>query len=154
MLVLNLACAAGHQFEGWFGSSDDYESQQQRRLLSCPVCGHDQVQRRPSAPRLNVSHLRADPLQPTGGAGDSSASPTLERLQQQLQQLASQAVAQVLAQTEDVGERFAEEARRIHYGEVEARGIRGQTSLKEAQALEEEGVALLPLPLLDKRGLQ
>lgn len=163
MLVLNLACAAGHRFEGWFGSSADYETQQQGKLLTCPVCGHDQVQRLPSAPRLNVSHLResrpvaeADgaALPATGVAPTNPAPASTERLHQQLQALAQQAVAQVLAQTEDVGQRFAEEARRIHYGETQARGIRGQTSLKEAHALQEEGIELHALPLLDKRDLQ
>lgn len=160
MLVLNLACTDGHRFEGWFGSSADYESQQARQLLSCPVCGQHQVQRLPSAPRLNVAHLRDDAKptltpNPTPAATPSAhGGPTLEHLHQQLQQLAEQAVAQVLAQTEDVGQRFAEEARRIHYGETEARGIRGQTSLKEAQALQDEGIALLPLPLLPKHELQ
>ncbi len=163
MLVLNLACAAGHRFEGWFGSSADYEIQQQGKLLTCPVCGHDQVQRLPSAPRLNVSHLResrpnaeaeATTLPAAGIAPTDPAQASTERLHQQLQALAQQAVAQVLAQTEDVGQRFAEEARRIHYGETQARGIRGQTSLKEAHALQEEGIELLPLPLLDKRDLQ
>lgn len=164
MLVLNLACTAGHRFEGWFGSSTDYESQQQRKLLTCPVCGHDQVQRLPSAPRLNVSHLRepqpapesAGTAQPAAGITptDSAAPASTERLQQQLQALAQQAVAQVLAQTEDVGQRFAEEARRIHYGETQARGIRGQASLEEAHALQEEGIELLALPLLSKRELQ
>lgn len=163
MLVLNLACAAGHRFEGWFGSSADYETQQQGKLLTCPVCGHDQVQRLPSAPRLNVSHLResrpgaeADgaALPATGVAPTDPTPASTERLHQQLQALAQQAVAQVLAQTEDVGQRFAEEARRIHYGETQARGIRGQTSLKEAHALQEEGIELHALPLLDKRELQ
>ncbi|WP_397532838.1 DUF1178 family protein [Roseateles sp.] len=163
MIVLNLGCTAGHRFEGWFGSSADYETQQQRKLLTCPVCGHDQVQRLPSAPRLNVSHLRdarpetaSDTSAVTAPAGTAIERTPAEAdpLHQQLQALAARALAQVLAQTEDVGQRFAEEARRIHYGETEARGIRGQTSVKEAHALQEEGIELLALPLIDKRELQ
>lgn len=150
MLVLNLVCAQGHPFEGWFGSSEDYESQQQRQLLSCPLCGHAQVQRLPSAPRLNVSHLREQKSAP----GETQALPPLERLQAQLQQLASQAVAQVLAQTEDVGERFAEEARRIHYGETQERAIRGQATQQQAESLVDEGIAVLQLPASAKNSLQ
>lgn len=140
MLVLNLSCEQEHRFEGWFGSADDFESQQGRGLVSCPVCGASQVQRLPSAPRLNVSHLRG------AAPSEAAVAPAGEVNLQQLQRTALQAVKQLLAKTEDVGERFAEEARRIHYGEAKERGIRGQTSADEAQALVEEGIAILPLP--------
>lgn len=140
MLVLNLSCEQEHRFEGWFGSADDFASQQDRGLVSCPVCGASQVQRLPSAPRLNVSHLRST----TPAA--ATEPPADEARLQQLQRTALQAVQKLLAKTEDVGERFAEEARRIHYGEAKERGIRGQTSADEAQALAEEGIAILPLP--------
>lgn len=135
MLVLNLSCNREHRFEGWFGSADDFESQLGRSLVGCPVCGSTKVQRLPSAPRLNVSHLR--------GPAAESVSPA--DTQQQLQQAALQAVQQLLARTEDVGERFAEEARRIHYGEVEQRGIRGRASREEAVALADEGITVMAL---------
>lgn len=147
MLVLNLACPQGHLFEGWFGSAGDFESQQQRRLISCPVCGQQEISRLPSAPRLNVAKLKGDAalaaprVEPAG-----EMAPEQQQLQRRLQQLALQAVRQLMANTEDVGERFAEEARRIHYGETEERGIRGRTSADEAQALAEEGIAVMPLP--------
>ena len=166
MLVLNLSCADGHLFEGWFGSADDYESQRERRLLSCPVCGQQEVKRLPSAPRLNVSGLREavpNPLQARAAerveasASDAGADSTPEHVQQrqlQLQRLALQAMRQIVASTEDVGERFAEEARRMHYGEAEERGIRGRASAEDARALAEEGIAVLALPDLPADKLQ
>jgi hypothetical protein len=174
MKVLNLQCAHRHCFEGWFGSEDDFQSQLVRDLIECPLCADKQISKLPSAPRLNLgghqstdaSSARLDPalrvepkpdLQaeagvngrsvasqpagdgPQGGAGDMSLA---------VQVAFMQALRQVVAKTEDVGQRFAEEARRMHYGEVEARGIRGQTSVREAVELLEEGIELLPLPML------
>lgn len=172
MLVLNLACEAGHGFEGWFGSSSDFESQQQRGLLSCPLCNSAQVRRMPSAPRLNLSSA-TEPVAPSrsaaggsggmgvagsggtatgsapaaGGPSESAAGASAEGAVApiDLQRQVMQAVRQILANTEDVGERFAEEARRIHYGESEARGIRGQATPDEAQALAEEGIDVVTL---------
>jgi len=163
MLVLNLSCTHGHGFEGWFGSGVDYESQQQRKLLSCPICGNEQITRLPSAPRLNVSHLRggARPPEPedapaakpaTATAVAAPAAPMNEQLQAQW----LQAVAHVIKNTEDVGDQFAEEARRIHYGEAELRGIRGSATADDTAALLDEGieVAQLPLPVARKGPVQ
>ncbi|MEP7058563.1 MAG: DUF1178 family protein [Caldimonas sp.] len=135
MKVLNLRCANDHRFEGWFDSEDDFQSQQQRSLVQCPLCGDGAVERLPSAPRLNVSNLRAEPALPVAPAA------------QQSQWL--RAVRHMLATTEDVGERFPEEARRIHYGEVEERGIRGQASREAAEALREEGIDVVAVALPD-----
>jgi hypothetical protein len=134
MKVLNLRCAHDHRFEGWFASDDDYASQRERGLVQCPLCGDAAVERLPSAPRLNLSAAKAETQQQVIKAPD-------------LQALWLQAVRQVLKQTEDVGERFAEEARRIHYGEVEQRGIRGQASREDTEALLEEGIEVMPLPI-------
>lgn len=152
MLVLNLACEQGHGFEGWFGSAGDFDQQRERGLLSCPLCSSPHVSRRPSAPRLNLSGAPREPEsgppapQTTPSAANGTPQPVLP---QQLQQRLMQAVRQVMAQTEDVGERFAEEARRIHYGEAQQRGIRGQTSVDEARALADEGIEVLALPVPD-----
>lgn len=153
MLVLNLSCADGHLFEGWFGSAHDYEAQRERRLLSCPVCGQHEVKRLPSAPRLNVSGLRESGVAATPPA-EPPASPEAvqQQLMHQLQRKALQAMRDALANTEDVGDRFAEEARRIHYGEAEERGIRGRASTEEARALVEEGIEVLALPELPAGG--
>jgi hypothetical protein len=143
MKVLNLRCAHDHRFEGWFASEDDAQSQISRELVQCPVCGDHAVSRLPSAPRLNLSGAAAD--QPAraapAGAPDGAGGPA----QVTLQSLYLQAVRQVLAKTEDVGERFAEEARRIHYEEAPERGIRGTASPEEVRALADEGIDTFPL---------
>ena len=137
MKVLDLRCAHDHRFEGWFASEEDAQSQISRDLVQCPVCGDHAVSRLPSAPRLNLSGATAregsaKPAQP-------AAAPVT------LQALYMKAVKQVLAQTEDVGDRFAEEARRMHYDEAPERGIRGSASPDEVQALAEEGIETFPL---------
>jgi hypothetical protein len=136
MKVLDLRCAHDHRFEGWFASDDDYASQRERGLVQCPLCGDGQVERLPSAPRLNLSAARQEPQQQQ----QVTNAPDLQALWMR-------AVQHVLKNTEDVGERFAEEARRIHYGEVEQRGIRGKASREDTQALLEEGIEVAPLPI-------
>jgi hypothetical protein len=136
MKVLDLRCGNDHRFEGWFDSEDDFQSQDSRGLVQCPVCADDQVLRLPSAPRLNVANLRSEP----------TATPAPD-VQTVMQTQWMRAVRQVMANTEDVGERFPEEARRIHYGEIEQRGIRGQASSEAAEALREEGIEVFSLPV-------
>jgi hypothetical protein len=129
MKVLNLRCAHDHRFEGWFASDEDFQSQTDRGLVECPWCADKAVSRLPSAPRLNISNLRE--AAPDRHGDDAVA-------QQQSHWL--RAVRHLIENTEDVGERFPEEARRIHYGEVAERGIRGQASREDADALREEGI--------------
>lgn len=159
MKVLNLQCASGHAFEGWFGSEEDYQSQQSRGLLTCPMCGLAEVLRMPSAPRLNLSGARSPlvetPSAPAGPAPSALPRPrpaqnareaqTPERAQAEAVLL--QAMRHVLANTEDVGSHFAEEVRRIHHGEIEHRNIRGEATPVEAQALREEGIDVVHLPI-------
>ena len=136
MKVLNLRCAGGHGFEGWFASEDDYATQSKATGIACPLCGSTEISRLPSAPRLNVSrHASAEP----------EAAP--QGMQMTLQSQWLKVVRQVMSSTEDVGDRFAEEARRIHYGEVEERGIRGRASREDADALREEGIEVMALPI-------
>jgi len=136
MKVLDLRCGNDHRFEGWFDSEDDFQSQDRRGLVQCPVCADDQVMRLPSAPRLNVSNLRSEP-----------ETPAVPDPQTAMQTHWMRAVRHLMANTEDVGERFPEEARRIHYGEIEDRGIRGQASREAADALREEGIEVFSLPV-------
>ncbi len=145
MKVLNLSCSNGHGFEGWFASDDDYQAQNGRGLVECPLCADKVIARMPSAPRLNLSGAREAPPAAAPGSGAADAQAQFLR-----------AVREVMAKTEDVGERFPEEARRIHYGEAQARGIRGQASTEEAQALVDEGIeiAVLPVPKAAKEPLQ
>lgn len=133
MKVLNLRCANGHGFEGWFGSDDDFMDQNGRGLVECPLCADRVVTRTPTAPRLNLSGAREEPPAPPRPAD--------------LQAAWMQAVRHLLENTEDVGERFAEEARRIHYGEAESRGIRGDATPEERRALHEEGIEVLAIPV-------
>jgi hypothetical protein len=141
MKVVDLRCQSGHRFEGWFGSDDDFLDQNGRGLIECPLCADKVIVRLPSAPRLNLSGAREDdspPQTPVPVSADEGAA---------LQARWLQMVRHVLANTEDVGGRFAEEARRIHYGETEGRAIRGQASVKEREALQEEGIEVHPLPI-------
>ena len=138
MKVLDLECKHRHVFEGWFASEDEFQAQLARGLVECPVCGDTQVAKRLSAPRINLGAQppREPPKQEVMTTNDAA-------LQAQWLKL----VRHVLDHTEDVGERFADEARRIHYGETEERGIRGQASAEETQALLDEGIGVMPLPV-------
>ncbi len=135
MKVLNLRCANGHGFEGWFASEDEFLGQNGRGLVECPMCSDRVVTRLPSAPRLNLSGAR-EPEVPRAAPAPAD-----------LQAAWMQAVRHALENTDDVGERFAEEARRIHYGETESRGIRGQTTPDEREALRDEGIEVMSLPI-------
>jgi hypothetical protein len=137
MKVLNLRCGQQHAYEGWFASEDDFVSQQERGVLACPLCGDTEAVRLPSAPRLNVSR-HAEPAPPAPATAGAELT---------LQSQWLRAVRQVMNSTEDVGDRFPEEARRIHYGEVAERGIRGRASAEDAEALREEGIEVVALPI-------
>lgn len=136
MKVLNLCCANGHGFEGWFASDDAYKDQNGRGLLECPLCADKVITRMPSAPRLNLS-----------GSREQASEPVAKPQPADLQAAWLEAVRQVVARTEDVGERFAEEARRIHYGEEPARGIRGRATAQEREALRDEGIETMSMPM-------
>ena len=151
MKVLDLQCAQHHVFEGWFGSEDDFQSQLTRGLLTCPMCGDVSVSKKLSAPRLNLNATETKPKTPS-----ASAVPELPRLQDvanlepaQLQAALMKMVRHVVANTEDVGGSFPEEARKMHYGETEARNIRGHATPEETEELIDEGIAVMPLPLPD-----
>ena len=157
MKVLDLRCGAGHGFEGWFASEDDYGSQRERGLLDCPVCGNAEVMRLPSAPRLNLSGARAP--EPAAQAPASAPAPASVTEMAVHGNAATarfvEAVAELLKNTQDVGSRFAEEARRIHYGQSEAKAIRGQATPEEREALADEGIEVFTLPgLPPKTSLQ
>lgn len=140
MKVFNLCCTHDHQFEGWFSCAEDFQSQLASALIACPVCASTDISRRPSAPRLHLSGARqpdALPLQ-TG----------------QAQWLTK--VRELIAKTEDVGDAFTEQARRIHYKETPARSIRGVATQAQRDALTEEGIDVIamPLPEIMKHRLQ
>ena len=139
MKVIDLRCQSGHRFEGWFASDDDFLEQNGRSLIECPLCADKVIVRLPSAPRLNLSGAR----EPAPSAVPAAVPDTATELQTRWMQM----VRHVLQNTEDVGEKFADEARRIHYGETPQRGIRGQASADEREALRDEGIEVMPLPI-------
>lgn len=143
MKVLDLQCTLGHVFEGWFGSEADFVEQHQKSLVHCPLCGDPAVSKKLSAPRLSLSGSRETP--PVPDANSPAIADALQAL-----------VKKLVSETTDVGSDFAEEARKIHYGETESRGIRGTATLDETQALADEGIEVLalPLPIVPKERLQ
>jgi len=164
MKVLDLRCANGHGFEGWFASEDDFMQQNGSGQLLCPMCNDAVITRMPSAPRLNISGARepkpavavhaAAPATAIAPASASAAVSVPARAaapnapqSADLQGAWLHAVRELMNRTEDVGDRFAEEARRIHYGESEERGIRGQATTEERAALREEGIETVSIPV-------
>jgi hypothetical protein len=151
MKVLDLQCAHAHGFEGWFGSEDDFASQLARGLLTCPLCGDTRITKKLSAPRLNLGHARA-PDAPEQ-APQTRATPqdvvATNDTHSALQAAWLGVARRILANTDDVGDRFAEEARKIHYGEVAQRSIRGKASAAETEALADEGIEVMQLALPD-----
>lgn len=167
MKVLNLQCTHQHSFEGWFASEDDFQEQMARGLIECPLCTDKGIQKLPSAPRLNLgAYQAADQTRDAVAQGHVRKTPSAEPLVEALprgtdammgmqggisaaaQSAFLRALRHVVTTTEDVGERFATEVRRMHYGELEARNIRGQTTARQAVELLEEGIDIMPLPLL------
>ncbi len=154
MKVLDLRCANGHGFEGWFASEDDFLQQNGSGRLLCPLCSDSVITRLLSAPRLNLSGVR-EPSPPAAEAPGRqltvpAPAPTPAAAAPQagdLQALWLHAVRELMARTEDVGPAFAEEARRIHYGETAERAIRGQATPEERAALREEGIDTVAIPV-------
>ncbi len=148
MILYELVCSAEHRFEAWFRDSAAFDKQRKARIVSCPLCGDAKVRKAIMAPALTRSKQRGEGVTP------ASPQPT-EDSGADRQHLLAEVVAQLREHVEKncdyVGDSFPEEARRIHYGEVEARGIYGEASEAEAQDLKEEGVAVGRLPFMPKR---
>jgi hypothetical protein len=140
MKVLDLECTQRHIFEGWFASEGDFQTQRERALIECPVCGDASISKRLSAPRLNLATEIPAQSQTQEVLSVAGAEPTLQAAWMTL-------ARKIMAATDDVGDRFAEEARKIHYGEIKERGIRGQATAAQTESLLEEGIAVMQLPL-------
>ncbi|MDH5856828.1 DUF1178 family protein [Lampropedia aestuarii] len=172
MKVLDLRCERGHQFEGWFSSEDDYQTQRAKRMLTCPVCDSLHVEKSLSAPYVAMKsnrqtevrpravtehtpqHAAVEPAQAVASSAQVAPSP---EQQQALAALHAQWLAYsraVLATAEDVGSDFADEARKIHEGQAPERLIHGQASMDEVVELLEEGVPVLPMAAQAKEPLQ
>ena len=134
MIIYDLKCEYGHQFEGWFKAADDFARQQQDNMLSCPVCGAQHISKLPTASRIN-----------TRSQGNQQA---LAQVSSEVGETLMAKIHQYIDDNYDnVGSQFPEEARRIHYGETEARNIHGTASLDEIRSLHEEGISATPVPV-------
>lgn len=129
MILFTLRCSADHQFEGWFRDGDGFEAQQKAGEIACPHCGDTEVEKALMAPNIGRSHKQAPPVSPA-----------------QLRTALVELRRQVETNCDYVGERFAEEARKIHYGEVDARGIYGEATADESRELKEEGISFGRIP--------
>lgn len=132
MIVFDLICDEEHQFEGWFRNSEEFEDQVETGLLTCPICGSEHVTKMLSPSRLNFGKMEKQAMD-------------LMSIQSDAQQLLARINKYVNTHFEDVGSEFAEEARKIHYGDTDERNIRGTTTLDEAHDLYEEGIEIFPI---------
>lgn len=140
MIRYALACAHGHAFESWFPSSASYDEQAARGLVACPHCDSTRIAKRLMAPSLGRSGPAAEEPAP------AAAVPAAQEPERRMRALMRAVREQIVAKAEHVGPRFPEEARRIHFGEVESRAIYGEVTLEEARALVDEGIAVAALP--------
>ncbi|MCC6608255.1 MAG: DUF1178 family protein [Burkholderiales bacterium] len=161
MIVFELICSKRHRFEGWFASAETFDRQSAHGQITCPVCASPDVRKVPSARVTKPRAKRpvASPEASSGAQRPPERSPASEPAAPRGDAVTKTAVLaafidHVLANTEDVGTRFAEEARRIHYGEVAKRSIRGEATRGETEELVDEGVPVMQLPIPPKDGWQ
>ena len=151
MIRYALRCECGHTFESWFQSSTAYESQHKRRLVTCPACNSAKVEKAIMAPRLASKSTKAVSNPEPAIAPDLPAAASPLAMAPEAQELAAklrELRAHVEKNAENVGRQFPHEARKIHYGDSEQRAIYGQATAEETRSLIEEGVEVMPLPLL------
>ena len=151
MIRYNLRCEKGHAFESWFQSSAAYEAQEKRKLVNCPSCGSVKVERAIMAPQIVTRKGREQaapaPTAPAETAG-SESTPLLMAQELELRTKLKELRDHIVKNADNVGERFPNEARKMHYGDIEHRPIYGEASAEEARALIDEGVEVSPLPVL------
>jgi hypothetical protein len=155
MIHYNLRCERGHAFESWFQSSAAYESQEKRKLVNCPICGSPKVERAIMAPRIvgrkGRNKAEAEPVTAApaeAGATASTPTPLLMAQERELRAKLKELRDHIVRNADNVGDRFPNEARKMHYGDIEHRPIFGEASPDEARALIDEGVEVSPLPVL------
>jgi len=155
MILYRLRCSKGHEFESWFKDSKTYERQEKKSLIGCAVCGDAKVARAIMAPRIGSKTVAevetpAPAPAPAPGPEQQQMAALTRRMPKELREALLKARAEVEKNSEHVGEKFAEEARKIHYGESDKRGIYGETSDEEAEALAEEGIEFGRLPWIPR----
>jgi len=143
MIVFDLGCENDHRFEGWFSSSEDFERQQNEKLLSCPLCGSSHINRLLTAARLNTGRAADAQSKHAEKAGDVTQYANFDAARM------LKLITHIVENTEDVGKAFPEEARKIHYKESPERHIRGQASPSDVEALRDEGIDIVALPVPD-----
>jgi hypothetical protein len=156
MIHYNLRCKKGHAFESWFQSSSAYEAQEKRKLVSCPVCGSTKVERAIMAPQIvskkgrdtTASESLPVPVPAAEVTPPSSPTPLLMAQEAELRTKLKELRDHIVKNADNVGEKFPNEARKMHYGDIEHRPIYGEASPDEAKALIDEGVEVMPLPTL------
>jgi hypothetical protein len=151
MIRYNLRCQRGHAFESWFQSSQAYESQEKHKLVSCPACGSAKVERAIMAPQI-VGKKNRDSAAPSPAASTETATPASTPLmmaqERKLRVKLKELRDHIVKNADNVGERFPNEARKMHYGDIEHRPIYGEASPEQARSLIDEGVEVSPLPVL------
>jgi hypothetical protein len=151
MIRYSLRCDRGHEFESWFQSSSAYEQQEKRRLVNCPACGSAKVERAIMAPQI-VSKKGRESAAPAPAASTDvtapASTPLMMAQERELRAKLKELRDHIVKNADNVGERFPDEARKMHYGDIEHRPIYGEASPDEARALIEEGVEVSPLPVL------
>ena len=151
MIHYNLRCKRGHAFESWFQSSSAYEDQEKSKLVNCPVCGSSEVERAIMAPQIVSKRGRETPVPAPAPAPAAESPPSTQLMMAQERELRAKLKElrdHILKNADNVGERFPNEARAMHYGDKEHRPIYGEASPEEARALIDEGVEVSPLPTL------
>ena len=147
MIRYDLICEDGHEFDGWFSDSAAFDEQSKRGLVSCVHCGSNRIEKQLMAPGIPVKANRK-----TEAPAKPVLATTLDPRQQKIAQMMRDLRKAVEEHSEYVGNKFAEEARKIHYEEAEKRGIYGETTAEDAQELLEEGIEIHPLPILPEDG--
>jgi hypothetical protein len=150
MIKYDLRCERGHSFESWFQSSSAYDSQHKRKLVTCPTCGSAKVEKAIMAPRLAGTKKRSKTPEPATTESPSTASPAplMMAQERELRAKLKELRDHVVKNADNVGEQFPNEARKMHYGDIEHRPIYGEASPDEAKSLVEEGIEVMPLPVL------
>jgi hypothetical protein len=153
MIRYNLRCERGHAFESWFQSSSAYESQEKRKLVNCPSCGSAKVERAIMAPRIVSKKGRQEPAPAPAPAASTeitapASTPLMMAQERELRAKLKELRDHIVKNADNVGERFPNEARKMHYGDIEHRPIYGEASPEEARSLIDEGVEVSPLPVL------
>lgn len=143
MIKYALACEQAHEFESWFPSSEAFETQRKRGFVTCPFCNSAKVEKQIMAPAVS----RTDKI-PTAPAADPQAVAVLTERERELRAALRTLREYVMKNAENVGKAFVEEARKMHYGETEERSIYGEADMEEARALLEEGIEVLPMPVV------